>query len=65
MTFEVIGDEVHVLCGDNSLQGIEFILEIEALREFVRRGADTLRELGGNSPVGSPHGGGLTQVGTD
>jgi hypothetical protein len=44
--FEVGGSGVaFVRCGRNPRESFQFTLDSEALREFVRLGADTLREM--------------------
>ncbi len=44
--FEIGGSGVaFVLCGPDPQDTFQFTLEAEVLREFVRLGADTLREM--------------------
>lgn len=45
VTLDVVGDEVHALCGNSPRQGFEFVIQAEPLREFVRLGTDALREI--------------------
>lgn len=45
MQLEILGEEVHVLCGAYTETSMEFILEVEALRELVRLGTCALTEV--------------------
>lgn len=45
ISLDIVGDEVHALCGTSPRHGFEFVIQAEPLREFVRLGTDALREI--------------------